>query len=391
MFIKDREGRYRFINPAGAARLDRPVAAILGRRDADLLTAETARRVADEERRVLATGKARTIERAARGDGGLQSWFIEIAPCHDVDGGIVGIVGVGRDAASATQREDGKGMHPSGVTASLDERLTALADMRAWWQQALANAANVMGQIQSLQARLSQLESNPGSDADIPKLAHELKQPLLAIHSYAEACLSLAGSGPDTDSALMAALEDLVGQTHRATEIARRLRRAEHRGRTAALPTQINELVHATLPLVRLEAQLWSVELVLELTDSLPPVQADPIQIEQVLINLIVNGIEAATRGTGEKRVTIRTTQSTQGRIEVAILDTGPGISAEMQGRLFEPYVTTKEDGTGLGLAISRTLVEVNGGELRAANREASGAALSFTLPVSHAISHGPE
>lgn len=382
IFIKDLEGRYRFVNAAAARRFDKAVEEILGRRDAELLAPETAQRIMAEDHRVLTEGGPRVFEHTGTADGGLRVWSVEVAPYRDRQGVLRGIVGVARDVTAPRRSEAQAAAEKSALTDNLNECVSALSEIRGWWHKALANTSEVMRQVQTLQNRIADTERRRNSALEASELAHELKQPLLAIQSYAEACLTLAGAGGDGGEVLLAALEDLVGQTYRANEIIRHLRRLESRESAVSAPTDINELVRATLPLVEMEARLWDVEIALELAHTLPPALADAVQIQQVLINLVGNAIEAVSRSTGERRVTIATAPDAAGNVEIAVHDTGPGIAAEVRNHLFEPYVTTKEFGTGLGLAISRVLVQANGGELQSANVAPRGAVFSFTLPT---------
>lgn len=212
-------------------------------------------------------------------------------------------------------------------------------------------------------------------------LAHEVNQPLAAIVTNAEAARRFLARDGVSSADLDAILRDIAQQGERASEVIRRLRQFLRKHEAERAPLDVNALVHGTLPLVRREIEDQHAAVELELATDLPPIAADGVQIQQVLVNLIKNACEAMSTQVGERRIRIRTSRS-DGGIALEVQDSGPGVSAEIRGRLFQPYVTTKPAGMGLGLAICRTIVEAHGGRLGLGSAAAGGAAFRVDLPA---------
>jgi signal transduction histidine kinase len=218
-------------------------------------------------------------------------------------------------------------------------------------------------------------------------LAHELNQPLTAAISFARACETILGApGGVTEDQHRSAcgfIAQTVQQALRAGEIIRSTREFLDRGDPRHVRVELAPILSATLDLAGPEAAQSNVRLTIRAGD-LPPVFADPIQIEQVLLNLVRNSIDAIRHaGLAAREVTVIARAAEDGSpfVEVAVRDTGPGFPAELTGRLFAAFATTKQDGMGLGLSISRSIVEAHGGRIFAVPTE-RGAEIRFTLPV---------
>ncbi len=214
-------------------------------------------------------------------------------------------------------------------------------------------------------------------------LAHELNQPLGAILRNAEAAeLMLESSPPDLEE-VRAILADICKDDHRAGEVIDRMRALLKRRGLVRVPLQIAELVDEVLVLVQADATNRKVRLRIEVPKTLPPVRGDRVHLQQVLLNLVLNGMDAMAEVPAEaRRLTVRARQAEAGAIEVAIADTGPGVAAAKLARLFEPFFTTKAEGMGLGLPISATIIGAHGGRIWADSGPA-GATFYFTVPVS--------
>ena len=212
-------------------------------------------------------------------------------------------------------------------------------------------------------------------------LAHEINQPIAATITSANACLRwLMRDPPDLERA-RAATKRIEKDGTRAAEIVQRLRAFY---KTGAPPQRelidINEVVGEMLVLLRNEAIRHSVSLRTELSPKLPHALADRVQLQQVLMNLMLNGIEAMTQGPGE--LTIRSQRSENGWLLISVSDTGVGIPAEKVDLIFNAFYTTKAQGTGMGLAISRSIIEAHGGRLWVTAKGQRGATFQFTLPI---------
>jgi PAS domain S-box-containing protein len=213
-------------------------------------------------------------------------------------------------------------------------------------------------------------------------IAHEINQPLGAILSNADAAELLLESSPAALDEVRQILGDIRKDDLRASEVIRRLRALLRKRDMEVHSLQLNEVVAEVLGLVRAESRRRGVAVETELAAELPPVRADRIHLQQVLLNLCFNGLEAMADTPGEKRLTVRTAVNAAGGVEGAVSDTGPGILPERLSRLFAPFFSTKKEGMGLGLSIARTLVEANGGRIRAENNPDGGATFRFTLPA---------
>ena len=212
-------------------------------------------------------------------------------------------------------------------------------------------------------------------------IAHELNQPLTAIMNYARAARRhLERTEPDP--APIADLVDKAGhQAERAAEIIKRLRRFIRKDEIERRLEPINTAVEEAAALALIGASDRNIELIFSLDDALPPVLMDRIEVQQVVLNILRNAIEAF-EGTGERKIRISTRPADPGRVEVDIRDNGPGLAPQIADDPFRPFQTTKADGMGIGLAISHTIIEAHGGQLWAENSPEGGAAFRFTLPI---------
>ena len=213
-------------------------------------------------------------------------------------------------------------------------------------------------------------------------ISHELNQPLAAIANYAQASVRLLATPNPELADVREALEQIAGQALRAGEIIRRLRSLVRRRQTEREQADINELIRELISLARADARSNDVRIILELSADLPAVSVDRVQIQQVLLNLLRNSIDAlASIAAGQREVIIRTGATADGDVFVAIADTGVGIAQEILPHLFTPFATNKAEGTGLGLAISRTIVEAHRGRLEYRINKPRGAVFVVTLP----------
>ena len=214
-------------------------------------------------------------------------------------------------------------------------------------------------------------------------IAHEVNQPLAGISSNAEACLRWLDRGtPDLDAARRS-VEWIINDCNRAGEVIQRVRALAKRTNIQKVPLQINDVLDEVISFVQREMFDHRVSLRKELASGLPMVFVDRIQLQQVIINLVINGIEAMQAVTDRPReLTIQSCQDGATQVLVTVKDCGVGISAEKADRLFSAFFTTKPTGMGMGLSIGRSIIEAHGGRLWAEANLPQGAAFHFTLPL---------
>ena len=213
-------------------------------------------------------------------------------------------------------------------------------------------------------------------------IAHEVNQPLTAILSNAQATLHLLAPETPNFEEIRGALEDIVQEDNRAGEIIQRLRGLLKKGESKFESVDLNQLVEATTTLLRHELIARRITVESELAAGLPPVLGDPVQLQQVLLNLIMNAMDAmASTPDGLRQIKIWTRSTAAGTVEACLKDHGPGIAPADSKRIFVPFYTTKDHGLGLGLSICSTIIEQHGGKIDLRNDEAGGALAKFSLP----------
>jgi C4-dicarboxylate-specific signal transduction histidine kinase len=214
-------------------------------------------------------------------------------------------------------------------------------------------------------------------------LAHELNQPLASILSNAQAASRFLSREPPDLAQVQDCLTDIVADDRRAGEVIQRLRGLLKKGGFQECHVDLNEVVSDALRMMRNDALLRHVTLNFEAAPGLSPVLGDRVQLYQVVLNLIVNGLEAtAEQPPGDRWLSVRTAKSNSGGIELTVEDSGKGIAESNLLRVFEPFYSTKQEGLGMGLSISRTIVNAHGGKIWAENSAQGGAIFRCVLPV---------
>jgi len=214
-------------------------------------------------------------------------------------------------------------------------------------------------------------------------IAHEVNQPLSAVVTNAEACLGWLRRGtPDLDAACRS-VEWVIADGNRASEVIRRVRALANKTNVEKAPLDINDLIREVMALVQRELTSHQASLRMELAPALPTILGDRVQLQQVMINLVMNGIEAMQSVTDRPReLVIRSRQDEARHVLVSVTDCGLGIATENTDQLFSPFFTTKASGMGMGLSICRSIIEAHGGRLWATANIPHGATFQFTLPV---------
>jgi two-component system sensor kinase FixL len=212
-------------------------------------------------------------------------------------------------------------------------------------------------------------------------LAHELNQPLAAMMNYAQATRRMLQSVPGDTARPQELMTKAIEQANRAGEIIRRLRSFVAHGEGERSLDDVSDVVNEACALALVGARADGVETTLALADGLPAVLVDRIQIQQVLVNLIRNSLDALA-GQTERSMTIRTARGTDDTVEISVADNGPGVDSSVAERLFQPFNSSKPEGMGIGLSISRTIIEQHGGRIWATPNDGGGVVFSFTLPT---------
>ncbi|MDR3526275.1 MAG: ATP-binding protein [Rhizomicrobium sp.] len=300
---------------------------------------------------------------------------------HYKQTGEARIIGIGREVSG--QRKDGSSfpMYLSvgdGILYGKRVFVGIVHDLSALYQEREAYEAHLLNLREELVhvARVSELGQVSAG------IAHELNQPLTAMLNYANAARRLAASGSDEDiEKVQSVIGKVAQQAERAGQIVRRMRdflekRASQRG-----CNDIVDIIDDAMALGLLGAKASNIQTHFEPEDGLPAVLVDRVQIQQVLVNLLRNAVEAMERSE-QRHLTLSAKRQSEDRVEVTVADTGHGIAETITSQLFKPFVTTKDHGMGIGLAISKTIVEAHGGVLTAEPNPGGGTIFRFTVPA---------
>ncbi|MBL6929610.1 MAG: PAS domain-containing protein [Rhodospirillales bacterium] len=342
--LKDLQGRYRLINRRFRESLGAEDENYRGKTVADYRSAKVAKEVLAHEREVMEKSCPTTREVTRIGRGGEPCQYLTNRfPVFDAQGTISGI---GFTSLDITERVD---------------------------------AERRLREMQSEFAHVSRLSTLGELAAGF---AHELNQPLAAIRNYAAGSIRRIDAEHGDVNDIRTVIEHIAQQAARAGEIIMRIRKFIRKEEGEKSDICIEDVVRDSIGLLHGEALKHDAEITLDMPDDLPLVVADAVQIQQVIINLARNGMEAMDKLDGIARcVTVRAAEVANG-VAVDIEDMGSGISDEVRERLFEPFFTTKGDGMGIGLLICQTIIEEHGGTLNVAQAPTGGAVVSFTLPV---------
>lgn len=342
--LKDINGSYLLVNREFERLFGQRRRAIVGSRDEDLFAPDLAALLRARDGDVQASGVPVSFEQDLPvGDDGRRSYVCVKFPLHGADGTPYGVGSMSTDITAVKQLQETLRRHQDELARVL--RLHTIDEMAA-------------------------------------AVAHEIHQPLCAITNYAQGGVRRLRAGDFYPAALLDAFEQIAAEGLRAGQILRGIRSFIRRDSSEETAVDVRALAGDALRVLEPEARLHGVTVRLEDGEALPPVRGNAIQIEQVLVNLMLNGVQAvATDDCVRREVVVAATRSGD-TVEVAVSDSGGGIAADMTDKLFSPFATTKALGLGLGLAISRTIVENHGGRLWATSMERAGATFRFSLPL---------
>lgn len=292
----------------------------------------------------LAAGGRFEVEARVRGaDGGYRWFLVRGIPQRSQDNGIA---------------------HWYGIHIDIEDRHST--------QQRLLSAHEDLSRF-SRTTSLSEMAAS---------IAHELNQPLTALATHAAACRRWLQADPANVSRASAAADMIVQESTRAANVVRRVRSLLSKTDYVREFTDLNSVILDLAQLLRDDAIRRSVSIHLRLAEALPKVEVDPVQIQQVLLNLAINGMEAMAEINGEKVLEIGTQLQGSDEIQASVTDHGPGFSERVKSKMFEPFFTSKPEGTGMGLAICRSIIEAHDGRIWSEQSE-QGTMFRFTLKVS--------
>lgn len=274
----------------------------------------------------------------------------------------------------------------SWVSSTRRQTEAALREARDQLEIRVSERTAALMRTQTELARLSRVLSMGELTASI---AHEISQPLTAVVTHGQACLEwLSGSPPNLEKARLST-ESIVRDGTRAGAVIDRVRALFRKEAPVKDWTDLNDVVRELTVFLRNEANARRVSLHTQLSPALPNVMADRVQLQQVIMNLILNGMDSMSgNDVSEKELVIRSQKEGVGKVLIAVEDSGAGLDPETAEKIFDPFFTTKPHGIGVGLSISRSIIESHRGRLWAAARPGGGAVFQFTLPVGAAESH---
>lgn len=342
--ITDVEGKIEYVNPRFAQVTGYVLEEIFGKTPRILKSGEMALQEYERLWKTIAAGKEWRGEIHNRKKDGELFWALtSISPITDQNGAVTHFLGIAEDITQRKRVEEDARRHRNAL--------------------AHTGRVTVMGEMAT-------------------SLAHELNQPLTVISGCAHLCLDTLRSGRGGPEEILDPLEQVAEQAHRASEIIRRTRRFLRKDEDEQRPIDVNDAIRGIGNLLDVDAREQGATIGLDLADGLCPVSADLIQLQQVVLNLAHNGMEAMAECDPNRRhLTIQTAVADLDAVEVVVCDTGPGIPAANLARIFDPFFTTKPSGLGMGLAISRSIIEAHGGRLWANSKEGIGSVFRFTLP----------
>ena len=300
------------------------------------------------------------IDFLRREDDGVERWTrVSAVPLRDRTGQITGALAMLQDIDEERRAE--------AQRAELLAKERALESEKAL-RETEAELARVMRALS-----LGELASS---------IAHEVNQPLAGVVTNAEAGLRWLGANPPSIEEAKESFAMIAEDGERAGEVIRRLREFLKKRSPETTPLDINEVIQEAVALTRAELERRQIEIRMELSGDHPPVHGDRIQLQQVIVNLIINGAEAMAAAGSSKELVVTSRRTADGRILVAVRDSGVGISAHEMPRMFDAFFTTKPAGMGMGLSISRSILEAHRGRIWAEANDGPGLTVQFSLPV---------
>src|SRR5262245_60139607 len=262
--------------------------------------------------------------------------------------------------------------------------LLLLAASLSWLIHEIGRRHRAEIQSRSAMAELTYMDRRASAEQRSATLAHEVNQPLAGIAARASAALRwLRMEKPDLEK-VQTALESIVAASHRASDIIASVRAMFKKEPSERVPTDINQIILTVLSIVRVELQQQGVDVQTQFNEHLPTVLGDKVQLQQVVLNLVMNAVEAM-QSVQTRALKVQTDQTNAGKVRVSVEDTGTGIDPANIDRIFKPYFTTKANGMGMGLVICRSIIENHDGRIWVSPGVNGGSIFQFELPTTSA------
>ena len=348
IYLKDTDGRFLLVNEAFVRRNSISEEEALGRTSSDFLPQDTARRIEIEEQGVVENRLPQTFERPLIYNSGEGGTFMSTKfPVIDPAGELVGVGSISTDVTERHEMEE------------QSRRLHA--------ELAHVSRLGTMGELAS-------------------GFAHELNQPLAAITNYVTGVLRRLRAGDEDVQKFVRVLELVAEQSRRASTTISRIRKFIGKEQTERRPIYVNHSIQAAIGLIESDLIGAKAKLEANFGSAVPRILGDPVQIQQVVLNLLKNSVEAVRDDGTPLRIVVQSEEESDGRVTVSVEDNGRGLSEVVRHHLFEPFFTTKENGMGVGLLVCRKIVEEHGGVLEVTPLE-TGTRVTFSLPPYEVVS----
>jgi len=384
IWYKDCDNRIIRVNRPAAESMGLKVADIEGMSTYDLYPDEAAQYHRDDLD-VISSGEAKLrIVEPLQTASGEKCWVrTDKVPHFDANGVVIGVIVFSVDITERVLAEEALRDARDGLERRVRERTHELASTLESLRDEMAERRRAEQRVRDQQAELAHLQRLRTVEGMATQLAHEINQPLAAVVNYASGLARTLRGGVVDVANVRAATAEINLQALRAAEVVRRLRDfvrkdTSHRGEYA-----LSEILNEAVQMVDADATRKGIVLRIAVAQELPRLEVDRIQIEQVIVNLIGNAIDAFDDDarTAEREILIEATERSDGTIAVRVSDNGKGLPAGDSRAIFEPFFTTKESGLGMGLSISESIVVSHGGSLGVEPNAAGGATFTFTLP----------
>ncbi len=301
---------------------------------------------------------------------------------RDANGGITATLSSGEDITERKRVEAQVAHYREHLEQLVGERTAQLSDANDQLRKAYLERMQIEEQMQEHQAQLAHVCRLSTMAELATTIAHELNQPLSAVTNYARGIRRRIGDSTTLSPEIIDALDQIVVQAERAARVIQRTRDYVTKRQVQRQDVDLTEIISAAEELITPKAKRSSIRILTHCSSELPIVLADPIQLEQVFVNLLSNAIEAIeTRPDQSGKIELTAEKKSAQMIEVSVSDDGPGMSQTVADHLFDPFVTTKAEGMGMGLSITRSIIEAHGGQLWVDTDIPSGVSFRFTLP----------